>query len=131
MENTEAKGITAAAAQTQTNNLSNLDNLGNLNDNLNNYYDGTYTIPNEWLQNAPISTSSWTTFSDAATDASSKLDEIKEHLNDSLEAVNDKINSILDLIKENEDFIDTYNNMLQYLIGQKQTIINMQKLFFK
>lgn len=120
MENTEAVGSTAAAEQ-----LSNLNNLSNLNDYYNNT-NGTYSIPSlcEWVQSGPIT--SWTT---SATDATSKLDEIKEHLEDSLETVNSKINSILDLIKENDDFIDTYNNMLQYLIGQKQTIIDIQKLF--
>lgn len=123
MENTEAVGSTAAAEQ-----LSNLNNLSNLNDYYNNT-NGTYSIPSlgEWVQSDPIT--SWTTFSSSATDATSKLDEIKEHLGDSLETVNSKINSILDLIKENDDFIDTYNNMLQYLIGQKQTIIDIQKLF--
>lgn len=123
MENTEAVRSTIATAEQ----LSNLNNLSNLND----YYnttDGTYATPSlgEWAQSSPIT---WTTISSSATDASSKLDEIKEHLEGSLEAVNNKINSILDLIKENDDFVDTYNNMLQYLIGQKQTIIDIQKLF--
>lgn len=118
MENTEAVGSTAAA---QLNNLS----------NLNNYYDAisnTPTITNlgEWSQSNPIT---WTTISSSNTDADLKLEEIKEHLEGSLEAVNNKINSILDLIKENDDSVDTYNNMLQYLIGQKQTIIDIQKLF--
>ena len=121
MENTEAVGSTAAASAAQLTNLS----------NLNNYYDAisnTPTITNlgEWSQSNPIT---WTTISSSNTDADLKLEEIKEHLEGSLEAVNNKINSILDLIKENDDSVDTYNNMLQYLIGQKQTIIDIQKLF--
>lgn len=121
MENTEAVGSIVATAEQ----LSNLNNLS-----LNDYYnttEGTHAISGtEWIQSSPIT---WTTVASSVTDASSKLDEIKEHLKDSLETVNNKINSILDLIKENDDFIDTYNNMLQYLIGQKQTIIDIQKLF--
>ena len=63
MENTEVVGSTASAEQTQTSNLNNLS--------LNDYYDGTYTIPNEWMQSVQIPT--WANFSSSDSYDYSKL----------------------------------------------------------
>lgn len=55
------------------------------------------------------------------------LESLENHINDKLEEIEDKIKNLLSMIKENPKDSNSLYPLMQYQIGQKESLLNISK----